>query len=126
MKRFWIGLCVLTLLLTLGLGVAAFMEWAHRPISRQLEQASQAALQGDWEAGVRYAGEAQARWDAWGDFTAAFADHTVLEEAEGLFAQIRVYADAGDPVSFAAACAHLSRLTKAIAESHWPKWQNLL
>ena len=126
MKRVWIGLCVLSLLLAAGLGITCFMERAHRPISTDLMQASQAVLQGNWEEGLACAQAAQEKWTAHSDFTAACADHAVLEEAEGLFAQIQVYAAARDSVSFSATCAHLSRRIQAIAESHLSKWQNLL
>lgn len=126
MKRFWIGICVLAVLLALGSGVTYFMETAHRPISHDLIQAAEAALAGDWDQALALSQNARQQWDICSDFTAAFADHSVLEEADALFAEIGVYAAAEDPVSFAAVCAQLSQLTKAIAESHWPKWQNLL
>ncbi len=126
MKRLWIGLCVLALLLAAGLGVTYFMEQAHRPISQHLAQASQTALAGDWAQALALSDQARAQWESCCDFTAAFVDHSVLETADSLFAEIQVYAAAEDPMSFAATCAHLSRLISAIAESHLPKWQNLL
>lgn len=126
MKRFWIGICVLTLLLILGSGVTYFIENAHRPISQDLSQAAQAALAGDWDQARFLSGQARQQWDACSDFTAAFADHSALEEADALFARIDIYAAVQDPMLFAAACAQLSELTKAIAESHLPKWENFL
>lgn len=126
MRRFWIGIGVLTLLLALGLGSTVFMKRVHQPISTDLEQASKAVLQGNWEIATACAQQALAKWESCSGFTAALADHDVLEAAECLFAQIQVYAAVQDPVSFSAACAHLSRLTKAIGESHLPKWENLL
>lgn len=126
MKRFWIGICVLALLLASGFAVTGFMERCHDPISRELEQAAQAALAGDWTAALAAAAAAREHWERCRDFTAAFCDHSVLEEMDGLFAQTEVYAAGRDALSFAATCAYLSRLADAVAQSHLPKWQNLL
>lgn len=126
MKRFWIGFTVLTLLLASGFTVAFFMGRCHTPISSELAQAAQAAVAGDLELGTDRAEVAHAQWLRCRDFTAAFADHAVIEEIDTLFAEIRVYAQARDSTSFAAVCGHLSELAKAVAESHHPKWQNLL
>lgn len=126
MKRFWIGLIVLAVLLIMGSGVTWFIETSHKPISQHLALAAQAALAGNWEQALALFEQVQQHWERCSDFTAAFADHSVLEEVDALLAEIGVYAHAKDPVSFAAACAHLSQLAKAIAESHLPKWQNLL
>lgn len=126
MNRFWIGLGVLAFLLALGLGITFFMERTHGPISQTLEQASQAALSDDWAQALRLSQQARQQWDACSDFTAAFIDHSMLELAESLFAEVQVYGETGDSHAFAATCAHLSRLTHAIAQSHLPKWQNIL
>lgn len=126
MKRFWIGITVLAVLLALGSTVAFFMGRCHSPISSELAQAAQAAMDNRFEQGMKLAENAHAEWLRCRDFTAAFADHTVLEEIDALFAEIETYAAAGDSISFSAACAHLSKLAKAVAESHHPRWQNLL
>ena len=126
MKRFWIGVCVLSLLLASGIATCCAIKGFHAPISRSLEAASQAALSDDWAAATSYSADAFTRWQRCRDLTAAFADHSVLEEIESLFAEIEVYRHTDDRLAFAATCAHLSRLAEAVAESHLPKWQNLL
>ena len=126
MKRFWIGLGILFLLLGAGFGITHYVEQAHRPISDALAQASHAALAGNWAQAARHSTQAKQQWESCRDLAAAFADHSVLELAESLFAEVDIYAETGDIPSFAATCAHLSRLVNAIAESHLPKWQNLL
>ncbi len=123
MKRFWLGITVLAVLLALGWGVAFFMERCHTPISIELMTAAKVSQP---EHASQHAQSAHRRWLHCRDFTAAFADHSVLEEIDALFAEIDIYASAGDRLSFSAACAHLSELVKAVAESHLPKWQNLL
>lgn len=126
MKRFWIGITVLAVLLASGWTVAFFMEHSHTPISSDLAQAAQAAMDGRFEQAMKLVANAHTKWLRCRDFTAALADHDVLEEMDSLFAEIGVYAAAGDEITFSAACAHLSELVRAVAESHHPKWQNLL
>ena len=126
MKRLSIGITVLVILLSSGSLAAICMDHFHRPISHELTQAVAAMEGGHWEQATTLANNAHSQWLHCRDFTAAFADHDVLEEIDALFAEIHVFAAAGDPISFSAACAHLSELTKAVAESHHPKWQNLL
>lgn len=126
MKRLWIGLGVLVLLAGLGLGTTAVVQQAHEPIHRQLAQASQAALAGNWEQATALFEDARQHWADWDDAAAAFADHSQLETADGLFAQIQIYAQSRDATAFAAGCAQLSRLIRNLAESQLLKWKNLL
>ena len=49
MKRLWIGIVILATLLSLGIGTSVFAIRTHERISRSLEQASEAALRGNWE-----------------------------------------------------------------------------
>ena len=126
MKRFWIGVSVLLVLWASGSFVAHCMERCHSPISNDLSRAAQAATEGDLQRAIDLAEQALAQWLRCRDLTAAFADHTVIEEMDAHFAEIRVYAAAGDTTAFAAVCAHLSELAKAASESHRPMWQNLL
>lgn len=126
MKRLWIGLGVLVFLVCLGFGTTILVQRAQEPISRQLVQASQAALSGSWEQATALFEDSMQRWERWSDAAAVFADQSQLEAADGLFAQIRVYAQRRDATAFAAGCAQLSRLIQALAESQLPNWQNLL
>lgn len=126
MKRLWIGILVLSVLCASGSLVAFAMGRCHSPISRDLSLAAHAATEGDLPQGTRYAEKALEQWLRYRDLTAALADHAVIEQIDALFAEIRIYAATQDAAAFAAVCAHLSELTKAVAESHHPKWQNLL
>ena len=105
MKRLWIGLGVLVFLVCLGFGTTILVQRAQEPISRQLVQASQAALSGSWEQATALFEDSMQRWERWSDAAAVFADQSQLEAADGLFAQIRVYAQRRDATAFAAGCA---------------------
>ena len=126
MRRLWIGCLVLTGLLILGLGVHWGMDRVHRPAARQLELAAKSALEEDWEQARYQAQQARNIWWKYRNFTASVADHTPMDEIEGLYAELIVYGAEEDRAHFAAICLQLARLTKAMAESHSPNWWNLL
>lgn len=126
MNRLRIGILVLAALLILGVAVTWAMEAIHAPMTKHLQQAAQAAMKEDWTSALRYAGEAKQNWKQRQRFIAAFADHTPMDELEGLFAELEIYAQAREKEHFAATCAHLAQLTQAMAESHSPTWWNLL
>ena len=126
MKRLWIGLGILLLLLALGIGVTKGMETIHTPICEQLRRAEAAAAEQDWAEADALSDAARQRWQTWHRFTAAFADHVPMDEIDSLFAELAVYARARDKDHFCAICAQLSQLVRAMAESHSPTWWNLL
>ena len=126
MKRFWIGITVLSLLLFAGLGIAFFLERYHRPICLTLERAAAAALDGNLGKAEELTKDAQRQWDDRRKWTATLVEHGILEEAECLFAEAQVYAQAGNTQALAATCARLAELIDAIAQSHHTSWQNVL
>lgn len=126
MKRFWVGIAVLAALLGVSLWAGGQMAQVHSPVSRRLAEAADAALAGDWETAESLATDARTAWERNWHFTAAVADHAPMDEVDGLFAQIGVFAGEREAVHFAATCAQLSRLTTAIEEAHGLNWWNLL
>ena len=126
MRRLWIGFGVLAALLALGAAVSWGMDVVHRPAARQLEQAADAALAGNWQEAQRHADGAQSRWQRYRKFTASVADHTPMEEIESLFARVHICSAARDTVEFAASCAELSQKLLAMGEAHRLTWENLL
>lgn len=126
MKRFWIGICILALLLAGSAAICVGMQRVHAPIAAQLSQAAEAALSGDPESAEALFYRANARWEKYHRFTAAFADHTPMDEMDTLLEEAEVYAAAQEQPHFAAVCAHLSVLAAAIADSHTLSWWNLL
>lgn len=126
MKRFWIGFLILSILLCGGSAVTICMVKTHQPIADDLQQSAQAALDGNWEQAARLAGQAQTRWEKYHTFTAAFADHSPMDELDGLFAELEIFYVQREQTHFAAVCAHLAQLAQAMADSHAPSWWNLL
>ena len=126
MKRLWIGTGVLTVLLVLGIAINIFMNTVHIPIGEQLQQAAQAAMAENWPEAQRLSSQARERWKTRQHWVAAFADHTPMDEMEGLFAEMEVYAQYEETQHFAAICAHLAQLSEAMCQSHSIFWWNLL
>lgn len=117
MKRSWIGLGLLILLLVLGIVASGMMNRIHRAISWELEEAADLAMAGLWQKAEDQAELARAEWEKWSDLRNSLADHAPMEDAEGLFAQLPVFAAEKD-LHFAALCRELSRKVRAVGEAH--------
>ena len=126
MGRFWLGIGLMAALLALGLWTADAMEDLHEPISHTLQKAAQESLSGDLQKGFALARQARGRWEGNWRRTAAVADHTPMDEIDGLFAQMEIYAQAQQPTEFAAYCARLSAQINAVGDAHQFTWWNLL
>lgn len=126
MRRLWLGVALLLLLFGIGLWAAATMDNIHQPIAALLDQAAEAALHEDWETAAALALDARGEWEDHWSMTAAVADHNPMDEIDGLFAQLPVFAREEEKADFAATCAQLSQLTQAMGNAHSLNWWNLL
>lgn len=126
MRRSWIGFGLLAVLLAGGLLVSWGMGRFHDPIAQDLDQAANCALAGNWDRADILVCGAKESWEKRWGFSAAFADHEPMEDIDGLFAQLEVYAKARECVPYAASCAELSRRIEAMSDAHELKWRNLL
>lgn len=126
MKRLWIGVGLLVIFLALGIFTTVTMARIHDPISEKLKQAEEAALDQDWPHAASLAREARGQWLRHRNVTASLADHSPMEEIDGLFDELDVYLQEKELVHFAACCAQLSARVQAIGEAHSISWWNLL
>ena len=126
MKRGWIGLGLLVLLLVGGLLVTWRMDHCHRTIAADLDRAAGFALQENWEQAAACAQSAKNGWQAGWNLSAAFADHEPMENIDSLFAQLETYAALRDNAAFSALCAQLARQIEAMGDAHGLTWWNLL
>lgn len=126
MKRSWIGLTLLLVLLAAGLLTTWAMGRIHQPIAQDLEQAADRALAGDWSSAEAFSRQAVTGWEKWAHFRACLADHSPVEEIDAGIAQLRVYGIARDEVSFAAVCAELAKKIDAVGDAHGLVWWNML
>ena len=126
MKRIWIGVILLSVLLVTGFWLSGFMKEAHLPVAQDLRRAGELALEEHWERAEAYASRGQALWKKKWPVTAAIADHEPMDEIDALFAQLDIYARVKDGQAYSALCAHLASLLDAISQSHSFKWWNLM
>jgi hypothetical protein len=126
MRRILLGVCILILLLVGCVLIREAMDTIHDPIALHLEQATRAALAENWATAQDFLARATSRWEHFHRITAAFADHTPLDEADGLFRQLQFYARAQENPQFSALCARLQEIVRAIRDNHQLNWQNLL
>ena len=126
MKRLWIGIAFLALLLAAGFGISAGMDNLQNEISRQLAAACQTALAGDLEQASVQANGAREVWEQYRNLVAAVTDHEPMEEMDTLFAQLPIYYETDSPLNFAAVCSDLSLLIQAIGENQALKWWGVL
>ena len=125
-RRFLLGLAILILVLAFAIGAAISMKAIHAPGEEALAQAARFALAGDMEQAVPLARGAYQRWQKYRGITAAFADHSPMDDTERLFQEMQVYAVAGEAPHFAACCTQLSAMLKAMYETHRFSLKNIL
>lgn len=122
MKRSWIGLGILLVLLGASVVTAWAVNRIQQPIAQELAQAAEEAREENWE-GVRTSlAAAKNRWDRWRKWVACVADHTPMEELNGLLVQLEQYAFAGEKTELAALCAEAATRALAIAQAHGLSW----
>ena len=126
MKRIWIGIVLLGLLLIGGIGTGEFMEQAHDPVARDVRQAGEVVLRDQWELAQALVKRAQDRWEEKWPVTAAIADHEPMDEIDALFAQLETSGQTRDSAAYSAICSHLGSLLEALSQGHRCKWWNLM
>ena len=126
MKRSWIGLGLLVILLVLGLMSTRAMKKIHAPVAQQLTRAAEDTREGSRERGRLNFQAAKETWQAWENFRACFSDHTPVEEIDALFAQLEIYCAAREDTAFAAGCMELAEKVRAIGDAHGLVWWNIL
>ena len=124
-RRFIVGLVLLILVLAFAVGTAVGMKAIHAPGEAALTQAAQLAMAGNMEQAIPLAQQAYMRWQKYQDITAAFADHTPMDDTERLFREMLVYAQTDEVPHFAACCTQLSAMLKATYETHGFSLKNI-
>ena len=126
MKRFWIGIVLLTVLLAGGIAMLLFSHRFYSGFSDTLEAAADAALAENWKDARLLTEQAAAQWDRRHRFFASFTDHEPVEEIELLLSRLALFQKAELPVDFADACEGLMGLCEAIDEFHSLNWWAVL
>lgn len=126
MKRTEFGIILLAALLVVCLFIENRMTAIHGPTAHLVEKAGQLALTEDWTSAERTFEEAWNRWEKSRRLTASLADHTPMEDADALFAQLKIFAEQQETTHFAALCQELSGRVEAMADANATAWWNVL
>ncbi len=126
MKRFWLGIALLLVLLAAGVTTTVIMENRFSPISEKMTRAAEAARTGDMSGAEAALAEAEGLWEQNRNFAASVADHEPMEEIDGLLAAARSLLASGDLIRCAGLCAQVGELTRAMGEAHWLRWWTFL
>lgn len=126
MKKGWLGIGILTVFLVAGLALSFWMDRIHLPGSELLQQAAEVTLEGDLKQGIALAKRAESLWENSREATATVADHGPMEEIDGLFRELWVYAESEEEPHFAATSAELALKIRAVADAHRISWRSLL
>ncbi len=126
MKRLWLGVALLAVLLAASIAAQAVTGRIHEPIAKDLEQAADAALAEDWEQANLSYRRARDAWQRCHGATASVADHSPMDELDMLFAELQVFAREREAVHFAATCRSAAQMAQAMAQAHSLTWWNFL
>ena len=125
-KRFYLGLVILVLLLTLGIGATVTMQGIHQEVEATLAEAADLAMADQMERALPLAQTAYSRWQKYHSVTASFADHSPMDDTDTLFQEMLVYGQMEEVPHFAACCRQLVIMTQAMYDAHVFSLKNLL
>lgn len=126
MKRMWLGIGILTVILVIGILISGFFSALHLPIAAELEQAVVCAAENDWAAATERIYHANETWRQYRHCIAAIADHEPVEQIDADFARLFILCDWQEEPEFSATAMALSRQTQAMANSQQIHWWDLL
>ena len=126
MKRIWF--CGGMMIALLALSVALYFRPGqyYETLSRQMLQASEYAQVENWAQADTISRQCRQKFSETRAFCAAFSDHEPLERMEVLFAQLAVYLQQQETLSFATAALELSTLAREVSESFSLRWWTFL
>lgn len=122
MRRLWIGIGLLSILLLAGLLPEFMLVPRQEQIARGFSQAAELSRQGHHAQALDAAGQATLLWRQQRDLVASVTDHEPVEQMQLLLLRLE---QAEDPAAFADLCAQLSAAAEAIADSHHLSWWSL-
>ena len=124
-RRFYLGIGILVLLLVVGIFCGSWINKANNQVVQYLSQAEEAVRAENGEHALALTRQAQKLWKQTWHRIAMVADHTSMDEIDGLFAQMEYYAQDGAAL-FGANCARVRELVSAVSDGHQLTWWNLL
>ena len=125
-RRFYLGLAILLILLSLGIGTTLSMKAIHEPVETALADAARLAAENQQEQALAIAEKAYERWQKYHAVTASFADHSPMDDTDTLFQEMLVYGNMEEIPHFIACCRELVVMAEAMYDAHVFSLKNLL
>lgn len=126
MKRGWMGVALLLVLLISGVLSAWWLSHQMQPMGEAMEEAVESVMEGNWDTARALTRRTKEKWQRNWHLTAVFADHAPMEEIDALFARLAVYEKERNRAAYGAICAELSLELEALGDDHVPSWWNIL
>lgn len=126
MKRFWLGIVLLGVLLILGVLEAKYVQTITQPVSDILSQAVDAAQEEDWSKTGQLLQQAESRWQSQWSLLAAMNHHGPMEEIDSQFARADALLEGRAYAEFTACCARIGEMIRALGDAHTFRVENLL
>ena len=125
-RQLTVGIGILLFFFLIGLFSSVAIDHACSPISELLQQAGNVAATGDTQTATFLLHSAKLQWQNNWHKIALLADHTPMDEIDGLFSQAAAYAQCNSPSDLSAGCQRLASLIQAVSEAHSLTWWNLV
>ena len=125
MKRSWMGLALLLVLLAASLLVTGFMDRIHEEMALDLQQSAECALLGDWDNVQLFLKRTNRVWEKWDRLRSCFADQKAVEDVDAALAALEIWRQSRDAAAYRAACAALTKQVEAMGEAHKLTWWNV-
>lgn len=126
MKRIWIGVALLGVILFTGLWAGSRMRRIHTPCAIDLERAAACAMAEDWAGATELTQQARQLWKRNWKFSAAIAHHQPMDEIDALFEELEIYRAREETAAYCASCMYLSERVRDLSNSFRLNWWNLL
>ena len=126
MRQVWIGVGILAALLLGGIWIGETQADAHGQQIRDLELASQAAMEENWARAEAHLIRAEKKWEEKRNRSAMIYRQDTLEQIDGLFAQLRAELACRSREGFCANCAILAQVLRNLPEAHRFRWRSFL
>ena len=125
-RRMWLGIALLSVFLFSGIYTSVVTENICAPISDILQESCDYACAGELETAAELTLQASKLWKENWNKLAIVADHSPMDEIDGLFSQANMYAKTGALQDLSASCARLAQLVDAISDAHNLTWWNII
>lgn len=126
MKRFWIGVGILGVILVIGIWAGNRMQRTHIPCAMDLENAAACAMAEDWQGAGSLGDRARESWQRSRKVSASIANHQIMDEIDALFEELEIYRAREETAAYCAGCIYLAERLRDLGNSFRLSWWNVL